>query len=149
MGAHTESMIASIRIALSSLKLARAQLTAAKVPIAPAKVARDSAFAAMHKYYVAQGWDGQKATREQEMVSDQAYKVLEAKWEAAIAEVTKLERLLRAALGKVGAARQHAQTLVKVLDDYIKKKEVEKSWWQKTSVSSAKQFIVYAKAATA
>jgi hypothetical protein len=149
MGAHTESMIVSIRTALSNLKVARAQLKAAQVAVAPAIVARDTAYAARQKYYKAQGWDGQKAGREQEMVADQAYRVLEAKWEAAIAEVTKLERPITAAWEAIDASRNRAAVLVQDLDDYIKKKEAEKSWWQKTSVASAKQFVTYAKVASA
>jgi hypothetical protein len=146
MGAHTNSMIAVIRKTIVSLRDARALVVKNKGLLAQRIETRDQAAGAVQMYYNAQGWDGQKKTREQEMDADKAYAVLVAKWEAAFGVVNEQLKAVRIWLDTASALSKVAMTQVLELEGYVKKKEAEKYWWQKTSVTAAKQFIAYAKA---
>jgi hypothetical protein len=146
MGAHTNSMIAGIRTALASLKVARAKVDKFRGLLAQAIEVRDQASSVMEKYYKAQGWSGQKPTREQEMQTDQVYLGLVAKWEAAWVVVNNRAKEVKICTDAAAVFSKSAKKLVQELESYVKKKEAEKFWWQKKSVAAAKQFIDYANA---
>jgi hypothetical protein len=146
MGAHTNSMIAGIRTALASLKVARDKVQKFKVPLAQAIAVRDQANAAVEKYYNAKGWQGQKPTREQEMDTDQVYAGLVAKWDEAWVVVNERAKDVKICTDAATVFSKRAMKMVQELEGYVKKKEAEKFWWQKKSVTAAKQFIDYAKA---
>jgi len=145
MGAHTNSLISGIKDAIVALKAARAKKISAYQNLQAAIQARDHAAAEMDNYYRAKGWDTKRSTHEQEMNSDQKWAGLNAKWDSAMNETRRLKKLLETTMSVQTTVNQVAAARLKSLEDYIKKKEVEKSWWQKTSVSAAKQFIVYAR----
>jgi len=146
MGAHTNSMITGIRAELSSLKVTRDKVVKFKALLAQAIETRDQASGVMEKYYTAKGWNGQKAGREHEMDTDQAYAGLVAKWEAAWVVVNNRAKDVKICTDAASVFSKRALKLVQELEGYVKKKEAEKFWWQKKSVTASKQFIDYAKA---
>jgi hypothetical protein len=144
MGSHTGQLTNAIKIGISTLKVKLARRDEAIAATEAAKQARDAAWAAIQAYYKKKGWGQNVERREEAMEEDQHFQALNATWDAEMTKVATGQKALSKALDECRAARVDAKAKLNGLKDYIKKKEAEKSWWQKTSVTAAKTFIAYA-----
>lgn len=142
MGKTTDAKIQAIRVSLTKWKGVVAELTKDKAELDAIIVVRDKAAAAHQAYYLKKGWDGNIRGREEAMDADGAYKKLEDAFNEAWAQVVKYEGVVTRLTADAKKAREEVKQLLRDLNEFVKKKEAEKTFpWQKSSVAGAKTFI--------